>query len=198
MIRQSLTRVLLIGWFGTVVTVASGQEAEHPAKGTEKPRVMFAKIAELKAKVDAVDLKKRLVTLTDAKGEKVTVKAGPGIKNLDEVEVGDELMVRYFEATALFVRKGAEPPSAEETLAYALAPEGKEKEAIAVETFEYKATVENVHPILRMLTLKGPDGKTKHFRVHERVKNLGDIKKGDELIVRHTEALAVSLEEPAA
>lgn len=160
-----------------------------------KPRIVIAEVVEAKAKVDAVDQAKRLVTLTNADGETVIVKAGPEVKNLDQVTAGDNVVVKHFESIALFVRKGTEAPSMSEMAAVAVAEKGKEPGAVAVNTMEYKATVEAVHPVLRKLTLKGPDGKKRTLKVHEDYKALAEIKKGDELVLRHTEALAISVQK---
>lgn len=180
---------LVIVFCGLAAVVA---QADEP----KKPRIVISEVVELKAKVDAVDQAKRLVTLTDSSGETVIAKAGPAVKNLDQVKAGDELVIKYFESIALFIRKANEPASASEAAAVAVAAKGQEPAAVAVDTFEYKATVEAVHPVLRRLTLKGPDGKKRSFKVHEDYKALSEIKKGDELVVRHTEALAVSIEKP--
>ena len=187
----------IVGFCGLAAGAAWGCQGSRPTAGDPpKPRIVIADVVELKAKIDAVDQAKRLVTLTDAEGHTVTVKAGPEIKNFDQIKAGDELSIKYFESIAMFIRKGGEAPSASETTAVAVAEKGKEPAAIAVDTFEYKATVEAVHPILRRLTLKGPDGKKRSFRVHEDYKTLSEIKKGDELVIRHTQALAISIDKP--
>jgi len=43
-------------------------------------------VVELTAKVDAVDYRKRLVTLTGPRGNTVVVKAGPEVKNLEQIK----------------------------------------------------------------------------------------------------------------
>jgi hypothetical protein len=187
----------LLGLMATSL-VAQEKKPEAPKdapKEAAKPRIVIADVAEVKAKIDAVDQAKRLVTLTTPDGETFTVKAGPAVKNLDQVKAGDELVVKYYESIALFVRKGTDKPGATETTAVAVAKKGEEPAAVAVDTVEYKATVEAVHPATRKLTLKGPDGKKRTFKVHEDYKALGEIKKGDELVVRHTEAIALSVEK---
>jgi hypothetical protein len=194
---RSLAGVVLVGSFGILAALAAGQEKKPDAgKEAAKPRIVIAEVVELKAKVEAVDQAKRLVTLTNAEGDTVIVKAGPAVKNLDQVKAGDELVVKYFESIALFIRKGTDSPTASETAAVAVAKKGEEPGAVAVDSQEFKATVEAVHPVLRRITLKGPDGKKRSFKVHEDYKALSEIKKGDELVVRHTEALAVSVEKP--
>ena len=48
----------------------------------------------------------------------------------------------------------------------------------------------------RTVTLKGPEGNEKTIGVDENVKNFDQIKVGDEVVVRHTEALAISVAKP--
>lgn len=196
-LRNPAQLLPLFGLLGLCVSSVVAQEKKADApKEAGKPRIVIADVAEVKAKIDAVDQAKRLVTLTTPDGDTVTVKAGPSVKNLDQVKAGDELVIKYFESIALFVRKGTEAPSASEAAAVAVAKKGEEPGAVVVDTAEYKATVEAVHPAMRKLTLKGPDGKKRSFKVHEDYKALGEIKKGDELVIRHTEAIALSVEKP--
>jgi hypothetical protein len=184
------------GWMQWTLAVTCGLVfASARAEDKPKPRVIFADVTELKAKVDSVDQAKRLVTLTDNDGNTVTVKAGPAVKNLDQIKAGDMLTMKLFESIALFVHKGGEEPSAGETATVAVAEKGKEPEAIVVDTKEIKATVEAVHPLLRRVTLKGPDGKKVSVKIHEGYKEFSEIKKGDEIVLRATDALAISIEK---
>jgi hypothetical protein len=43
------------------------------------------------------------------------------------------------------------------------------------------------------VTLRGPQQKTKTFKVSKEVKRLNEVKKGDEIVVRHTEAFAIDV-----
>jgi hypothetical protein len=45
------------------------------------------------------------------------------------------------------------------------------------------------------VTLEGPEGKTKTIKVDPRVKRLREVKVGDELVIRHTEAVAIALNQ---
>ncbi len=77
-------QVLVRGWIGLglIASAALAQTQAQPAPAG-KPGVVVVEVAEIKAKVDAVDYGKRLVTLTGPAGNTVTVKAGPEVKNLD-------------------------------------------------------------------------------------------------------------------
>ena len=61
-----------------------------------------------------------------------------------------------------------------------------------VETVEVTAKVEAVDPAKRTVTLRGPEGGVRTIKVDERVRRLEEVKPGDEVVVRHTEALAIA------
>jgi len=60
------------------------------------------------------------------------------------------------------------------------------------------ATVEAIDTAKRELTLKGPEGKVVIMEVPESVKRFSEIKVGDQLTVRYTEALLVDVHKADA
>ena len=60
-------------------------------------------------------------------------------------------------------------------------------------TIEFQATVAAIDPKTRMVTLKTPDGKESTFYVDERVRNLPQVKVGDEVRIAYVVALAWKL-----
>jgi hypothetical protein len=166
--------------------------------GNGKPAAVMAEVAQLTAKVDAVDYDKRLITLTGPKGNTVTVKAGPEVRNLDQVKPGDQLIVRHYQSVALAVRKSTEPPAAGEVTAVQVAAKGQKPAGVIVDAVEITATVEAIDYNKRTVTLKGPEGKTRTIKVDPSVKRFKEVKKGDEVVVRVTEALAIAVRKPAA
>ena len=174
---------------------AMAQQKPDPAAGG-KPGVVIADLIEVTAKVDAVDQGKRLVTLTGPKGNTIVVKAGPEVRNLDQVKAGDQLVVRHYDSVALFVRKSAESPAAGEVTAVAVAAKGAKPAGVMVDTTEITAKVEAIDHSKRTVTLKGPEGRTRTFKVDPSVKRFSEVKKGDEVVLRVTEALAISVRKP--
>ena len=155
---------------------------------------MVAETTSIEARLDAVDVKTRLMTVTGPRGKTLTLRVGPGVKNLDQVTRGDQLVVRYFEPLALFVRKDGEPRAATEGTAVQVVPDKAKKPApVAVDTVELKGTVEAIEYAKRRVTLKGPEGKSRTIKVDPSVKRLNEVKKGDQIVVRHTEAIAFSV-----
>ena len=58
---------------------------------------------------------------------------------------------------------------------------------------EITATVEDIDTARRIVKLKGPEGKIRVLKVGKDVKNLAAVKKGDQLVVRHTEEVAIDV-----
>jgi hypothetical protein len=72
----------------------------------------------------------------------------------------------------------------------------KQHKVVTAQTVTVTATVEAIDQGTRMVTLKGPDGKSFTFRADERVKNLPQVKVGDKVKVKYFEALAVEVKKP--
>jgi hypothetical protein len=61
---------------------------------------------------------------------------------------------------------------------------------------ELKARVEDIDYKSRTVTLRGPQQKTATVKVSKDVKRFDEVKKGkgDEVVIRHTEAIAIDVE----
>jgi hypothetical protein len=191
---KKMTLALLMALAAVAVGERTAAAQSTAAKAT--PRVVVAETTSIEAKLDAVDVKTRRMMVTGPRGKTLTLKVGPDVKDLDQVKPGDQLVVRYFEPLALFVRKGGEPRAAAEGAAVQVAPKGKRPVAVAVDTVEFKGTVEAIEYAKRRLTLKGPEGKTRTIKVDPSVKRFSEVKTGDQIVVRCTEAIAFSIRKP--
>ena len=99
----SLAGLLLAGCASTPDKSQPAQPAPPPpppslASGDE---VGMGDVITLTATVQAVDLENRLVTLKGERGRVVTVNVGEEVRNLDQVRVGDRVLVTYREAMAI-------------------------------------------------------------------------------------------------
>jgi hypothetical protein len=188
-----VTLVLLLA-----LAAIAGGERTTAAQTTTAPakagsRLVVAETTSIEARLDAVDVKTRRMTVTGPRGKTLTLKVGPDVKDLDQVKPGDQLVVRYFEPLAVFVRKATEPRAAAEGTAVQVIPRGKRPVAVAVDTVEFKGTVEAIDHTKRRVTLKGAEGKSRTMKVDPSVTRLDEVKKGDQIVVRHTEAIAFSI-----
>jgi DNA-directed RNA polymerase subunit H (RpoH/RPB5) len=67
---------------------------------------------------------------------------------------------------------------------------------VAANAVKVSATVEAVDLKNRMVTLKGPDGRLAKVHVDDSVKNLPQVKKGDQVVATYYESLAYEVRKP--
>jgi hypothetical protein len=180
-----------------------GNEAKPAAEAASRPPPSGAVEALLSAEatVTAIDLATRKVTLRGEDGESLTVKAGPEVKNLAQVKVGDVVEVDYYAALAWQVVKAGEQrePGATGALgAGAVSAAPGEKPAGAVGgAVTITATVDAIDREGGTVTLRGPEGDTETIQARDPA-NLDRVAVGDLVDITYTEALAVEVKSAAA
>jgi hypothetical protein len=180
--------VLLAGTAG-----AQAQQTNPAALPSGAPDAVVADTIKSTAKVAGVDRAKRTVTLRAANGAEETLTLGPEVKNFDQIEVGDTVTAEYVEAVAVHVRAPGEPPSGAAASGIQVAPKGDKPSATMVQQEEMTATIEEIDYAKRTATLRNAQGKTRQINVDERIQNLDRFKKGDEIVISYTEAMAIAV-----
>lgn len=194
----------ILGFFmaaALLTACASKEESpEPPAQAPESSSSQPLKREEsilvtTTAKVEAIDVENREVTLRGPMGEVATFVVDERVKRLAEVRVGDQVKAEYYAAVAAELRE----PTAEEKAApfvlveaSARAPKGTSPAGGSLRTFKVVATVEDLNPDTHTVTLKGPRGNRLAVRARD-VNNFNRLHLGDTIVVTYTEALAVSL-----
>ena len=148
------------------------------------------------AKVVAIDRVDRVVALLGPRGNVVEVEVGHGARNFDQIEVGDQVRVKYYESVAIFVGKKGQKPKATAGLVAARSAKGDKPAGVVVEVVDVSATVQAIDRKMRKVSLKRPDGKLVTTKVDESVKAFDTLKVGDSIHARITEAVAISVEKP--
>ena len=83
-------------------------------------------VVTVAARVEAVDLKNRIVTLRGSDGKVVDVEVGDEVRNLPQVHKGDEVVATYYESIAISVKKpGDATPGIVSVLVCTDSPGGK-------------------------------------------------------------------------
>ncbi len=126
-----------------------------------------------------------------------TVKVGPEARNFDQIKVGDTVTAQYLESVAVVVAKTGEKPAVSEAQTVEVAAKGEKPRVVVVNTIDVTAVVEKIDYKKRMISLKGPEGNVRDFVVDKSVKKFKNIKIGDNVFVRLTEAVAITVEKPA-
>lgn len=170
--------------------------AQNAQKSADKPGIAAAELVRISATVEAIDLASRRVTVRGPKGKLVTLQVGEEARNLDQLELGDTVEAEYYESVALLVQAADAEPSAEVTRAAARTPKGDKPGMGVSDTVTLTATVMAIDHDTRMITLQGPEGKTLTTRVDESATRLNEVKQGDQVVVRYTRAVAITVRQP--
>lgn len=192
--KRLLVAVALIGWIGAGAARAGGL-SPAAEKEVGKPGVVVADVLEVKAVLEAIDHKKRTVTLKDNKGRAIPLKADKAVKNFDQLKKGDVVLADFVESIGIFIRKANAPQSAAEARLVSVAPKGSHRGVLLAETFQVAGAVESIDFKARLVTLKEPNRSVRVVAVDKGFKNFERIKKGDEVVVRVTEAIAIKIEK---
>jgi hypothetical protein len=168
---------------------------------SEPGKASVVSTATISAQVVGIDRATRTVTLKGAKGNVVDIVAGDEVRNFDQIKLGDFVVARYTESLTLELRKTkvkAGEPTVREGAARA---QPGERPAVAgAREITAIADVIGVDPKKSTITLKGPRGNVVTLDVRN-PDQFKVVKKGDQVEVTYTEALAVSVEpapKPAA
>jgi hypothetical protein len=160
-----------------------------------KSTVVVADVVETIAAVEAVDYAKRTLRLKIPREGILDLKVDRDVKNLEHVKKGDSVKTAYTEPMAVFMRKADASPSPAESRLVSVVPKGGSATVLLAETVQMAAVVEAVDAKTRKLTLKVAGGRTRVLRVDNGLKRLDGIKKGDAVVIRMIEAIAIKVEK---
>jgi ribosomal 50S subunit-recycling heat shock protein len=154
-----------------------------------------ASLITLSATVATVNQETREVTLKDADGNELAITAGEEVKNLPQVEVGDQVEVAYYESVNVEVLgpEQAEPEAAAMSALETAEPGQKPAGAMATE-LSVVATIDAIDKDGETVTLTGPEGNTKTVKVRN-PDNLEKVAVGDRVMITLTRAVAVDVTE---
>jgi len=186
-------RRMVAGGMLAGVVLAGGTGLEAGETKAKPETVTRARLVTLTATVEAVDVATRQVTLKGPKGNVVTITVGEQVKNLPQVQVGDQVVVKYYEAIAFrIVSPGEATPGAGMTAATATAQPGQKPARVGARELTATVTVEAIDLKAGTATVKGPEGNSFTVKAQDK-KNLEKIKVGDRVEITYTEALGISV-----
>lgn len=148
------------------------------------------------AEVVAIDRVDRALALLGPDGNVVAVEVSHAARNFDQIEIGDQVKVAYYESVALYLGKRGQKPDGTVGLVAARSAKGEMPAGIAVEAVDISAELQAIDKQKRAVTLELPDGRKVTTRVDKSVKDFDTLKVGDSIHARYTEAIAISVEKP--
>lgn len=169
-------------------------------KSTPPDPVNIENAEEISATVQAIDVERRLLSLRDDTGEQVTVEVAPAVRNLEQVKPGDRVVARYYESLAaeLVARgdgSGSTQAPVQDAVIGRTAPGAKPGLVIGTENRQ-TVRIANYDKKTKVVTFYGADGLTRRIplKTPQGQEFASKLKPGDEVEVKYTEALAVTVE----
>lgn len=198
---MTAVRGIVLGAMSVVALAACAKKVEPPPAPTVAStttegdgKIEQTNVVTVTATVQAIDYKKRNVTLLGPEGDTLTINAGPEVRNLDQVKRGDLVVVGYEESIALKLKKPgeAEPEAAVAEVTERANP-GEKPAAAAADAVTVTAKIVKIDKKTKRVTLKGPEGNTAVVAVKDPAR-LERVKVGDLVEITYTQALAISVE----
>jgi hypothetical protein len=206
--RQSLNSTAVALMSASVLVLSSctteqqgRQTAAYPqyqASATTQPGVaggVYEDAITAQAIITAIDVPSRRVTLTGPEGRQLTFTAGPEIKNLPQMRVGDKVTATFAQRLVVTVRSDDAAPRLANFATQATALKGEKPGMLVAEETESVARVTAIDSTNRTANLQFSDGVVNNVPVRPDVE-LSRYKVGDNVVIRLTTALTVLVARP--
>jgi hypothetical protein len=172
----------------------AGETASVAAYQQGVPGGIVVSTHQITAEVTGINADKRTVTLKTMDGKKTTVKCGPEVVNFDQIRVGDKVKVTATEEIVAYMASEGAPSGEGGAAVVALAPKGAKPGGVVASTVQVTATITAIDLKRHKATLQFPDGTIHKVAVRPDV-DLTQRKVGEQVVIRTTGALAISVEE---
>jgi hypothetical protein len=162
---------------------------------TNEPGVVSGSVQDsITAHVRSVDLATRQVVLNAGNGRVQTVVAGPEVKNLERLQRGDRVSIRFRAGLVLRLKGGDTATSAPE-VSKELKSTSLGDELSGTEVVRARAvlSVVGIDPATKIVTLADADGRKYQVKAGQGV-SLDHVKAGDRFTATWSAAMAVSVD----
>ena len=147
------------------------------------------------ATIQAIDTTKRTITLRDETGTEDSYVVGPEVKRFNELKVGDQIKMTYYESVVLQVRKPGETSGTVGAATDAAISRSKGAMPGATVALQDRmtVTVKAIDPAVPSVTVLTSDGRTVTRKIEDK-KYLENLKPGDVVDITYTRALLTHVE----
>ena len=185
-------------WIATVAVAAltsfsaQAQPQRSAAAVAGEGKLGASQLVTLKAKVEAIDLANREVTLKQDDGTTQTIKVSEEVKNLPQLKVGDDVAIEYYESLTLSLNKAeGAAPALSEKASEQRAELGQLPGGVRTHEITVVAKVTAIDAKESTVTLTGPKGRSVALEVSPEV--LAKVKVGDLVNAVYTQAVGVKV-----
>ena len=177
-------------------TTPGNPPMEMKASGTPG-KVVGSRTHKITANVTALDVAKREIVIEAVPGRPVTFVVDPDVRNLDQVHIGDRVVLEYSEGLMMQMQApGAAPVAPKVAIEATRSKPGAEPGGGLAATVEGTVTITAIDPKNRMVVFKAPGGELYQVKAAPGV-HLEKAKVGDQLVATYTQSVALRV-EPAA
>ncbi len=183
----------LIAAFALVLGCATSQSGALPTYQESRTETATATVQK-------IDLRTRSVTLKGEDGKPFTFVAGPEVRNLEQVQIGDTVKVQYTESLALEVRRAdGSAPSVSTTAGATRAAPGEKPAGTISGVVTGSAVIVAIDRATGRVTVRGSEGNYRVLQARD-PKKLENVQVGDMVYATYTESVGISVEKipPAA
>lgn len=192
--RRMFRRVLVLMVLIFLCVALGGCCAHCQNKEAALPSRTMDAVSSVTATVAEIDYDLRRVILRMPDGSMLPLTVGQEAHNFDQVKEGDLVDITYAESIAISLEKDTGgQPSVITSVEVERAPKGQKPEGVAYKTTDVRAKVVEINYGTRTVDLLGPNGNVISVVVDKKVDNFSNIQKGDEVVARYTEAMAISV-----
>jgi hypothetical protein len=190
----SIALLVLATTAGTAQEKAqSNQPMEMKSTGTPG-KVAGSRSYKVTATVKAIDVANREVTLEGPKGKTETVVVGPDVRNLDQVHVGDRVVIKYVQGLMMQMQAPGEAPVQPQAAVEAgRAAQGEKPAGEVAAAIQATVTITAIDTKHRIVVFEGPRGNLYQVKAGPEV-HLEKAKVGDKLVATYAEAVAIAVE----
>jgi hypothetical protein len=170
--------------------------ASHGAFAQQPKSFSSEVLKEVTAEVESVDHEDRTLVLRGEDDARTLIVAGPQVRNLEQINEGDRVVASYRVALAADVKpKGEGVEGVKKATATARAPEGAQPAKGVGSTIATTVSIDSVDTSFDTVTFTRPDGITRTVAVEDPGAQafIRELKRGDEVQVMYTEAVAVNV-----
>jgi hypothetical protein len=184
MVHARLARHIL-----AALAIASAPAAVARAQ----PRGVAQEISAVSGIVEEVERAGRLVTIRVGNTVQAPIYAGPDMPVFDQLNRGDLVTIRFYDAFIVEITPGARMAPLKDTTTEAQQKLNR-PDAAVVQQVTLVVTVDTIDPATGMVTYHGVDNRRVQRLVQQR-QLLEGVKAGDVVTIRQTRAQAVGIEK---
>ena len=191
LMQLTIAAVAMTAAAGSAATSVAAQQAPAPASNIVAGGVAV-EVMKWTGVVTAVDHQTRMVTLQARQGSTRTFRVHKSVPGFDNLKPGDSVHADFVESVAIAVRKTSDPPVASAANVITVAPKGGLPAVSDVAVTQVEANVLAIDQKTRMISLMSDTGTMWTFMVDPSVSSFSQIKKGNQVVVRFTEAVVIT------